>query len=371
MAYQKAWPEGWKDNEAGGTYIDAEHLNHMEEGIVNNDAAISNHTGSSANPHNVTKSQVGLGSVPNVATNDQTPTYTVASTLSALVSGEKLSVAMGKIAKGVSDLISHVGNSAIHKTTDTALSASSENPVQNKAVYAATKGILYDSAGAHNSIYRGKSLGTSVTSAQYAAISSGAFTDMYIGDYWTINGIVWRIAAFDYWYNVGDANCTTHHVVVVPDSSLYSAQMNTEHTTTGGYAGSAMRTANLESAKTTVNAAFSGHVMSHRVLICNGTSNGAPSGWAWYDSTVDLMSERMVYGAAAWGGFAGNGYQAASQDGQLPLFALRHDLIHTRYDYWLQDVVSAAYFARVYYGGLASSASAGNSYGVRPAVPIS
>lgn len=58
----------------------------------------------------LTKSDVGLSAVPNKSTNNQTPTYTVASALAGLVSGEKLSVAMGKIAKAIVDLISHIGN---------------------------------------------------------------------------------------------------------------------------------------------------------------------------------------------------------------------------------------------------------------------
>jgi hypothetical protein len=58
----------------------------------------------------VTKSDVGLGNVPNVSTNDQTPTYTEASTLTALSSGEKLSIAFGKLTKAVSSLISHINN---------------------------------------------------------------------------------------------------------------------------------------------------------------------------------------------------------------------------------------------------------------------
>ena len=68
------------------------------------------HIGNKENPHEVTKSQVGLGNVPNVATNDQTPTHTQASTLAKLTSGEKLSVAFGKIAKAIADLISHLAN---------------------------------------------------------------------------------------------------------------------------------------------------------------------------------------------------------------------------------------------------------------------
>lgn len=71
---------------------------------------LTSHKGSTSNPHSVTKSQVGLGNVPNVATNDQTPSYTAATTLAALVSGEKLSVAFSKLAKGTTDLISHLAN---------------------------------------------------------------------------------------------------------------------------------------------------------------------------------------------------------------------------------------------------------------------
>lgn len=65
---------------------------------------------------NITKANVGLGNVPNVATNDQTPTYTTASANANLTSGEKLSVAMSKIAKAISSLISHLADGTRHIT---------------------------------------------------------------------------------------------------------------------------------------------------------------------------------------------------------------------------------------------------------------
>lgn len=71
---------------------------------------LTTHTSNKSNPHEVTKAQVGLGNVPNVATNDQTPTYSSATTLTTLTSGEKLSVSMGKIMKAITDLISHIAN---------------------------------------------------------------------------------------------------------------------------------------------------------------------------------------------------------------------------------------------------------------------
>lgn len=75
-------------------------------------STLISHVANKSNPHGVTKNQIGLENVPNVATNDQTPTYTEASSLSSLVSGEKTSVAFGKIAKAVSTLISHTTSKA-------------------------------------------------------------------------------------------------------------------------------------------------------------------------------------------------------------------------------------------------------------------
>lgn len=70
--------------------------------------AFDAHTADNANPHGVTKAQVGLGNVPNVATNDQTPTYTDTTTLATLTSGEKISIAFAKIKLAITRLISHL-----------------------------------------------------------------------------------------------------------------------------------------------------------------------------------------------------------------------------------------------------------------------
>lgn len=72
--------------------------------------ALNAHTGNKSNPHSVTKSQVGLGNVPNVATNDQTPTYSDTTTLVTLSSGEKISIAFAKIKLAITTLINHLAN---------------------------------------------------------------------------------------------------------------------------------------------------------------------------------------------------------------------------------------------------------------------
>ena len=78
--------------------------------IKANGTQLGSYTGEEAIEVNITKASIGLGNVPNVATNDQTPTFTPNSILTTLTSGEKLSVLLGKIAKAVSDLISHLAN---------------------------------------------------------------------------------------------------------------------------------------------------------------------------------------------------------------------------------------------------------------------
>ena len=244
--------------------------------------------------------------------------------------------------------------------------------------------LLFNNAGAHNAIYRGKSLGSTVTTAQYAAIKAGTFNDLYIGDYWTIGGVNYRIAAFDYYLNSGDTSCTTHHVVIVPDTCLYNAQMhNTSsgsyeggaaNTTAGGYVGSDMYKSNLEQAKTTIKSAFSGHVLKHRIYLTNAVANGRASGGAWCDSEVDLMCEQMVYGSGIFSPVSDGSNVPANyrvEKSQLPLFQHEPSRICNRNNWWLRDVITASRFASVDGDGKAGYGHASNSIGVRPAFCIS
>ena len=234
--------------------------------------------------------------------------------------------------------------------------------------------IATTGAGAHNAIYRGKSLGSAVTEAQWAAIKAGTFEDMYIGDYWTIGGVVYRIAAFDYYYRTGDTSCDSHHITLVPDGNMYTHVMNDTNITTGAYVGSKMYTEGLTQAKTTINSAFGeAHVLNHRQYLKNAVTDGYESGGSWYDSTVELMTEQNVYGGKIFGNSLNGTALAANytvDKSQYPLFAFRPDMISNRAWFWLRDVVSASYFAYVSYYGLAASNYASSAYGVRPAFSI-
>ena len=222
--------------------------------------------------------------------------------------------------------------------------------------------------------YRGKNLGSSVTAAQKAAIQNGSFDGLFIGDYWTIGGVKWLIADMDYWYNCGDTAFTKHHLVIIPETALYNAQMNATNTTEGGYVNSAMYKTNLANAKSTISSAFGDMVLTHREYLVNAVSNGRPSAGAWMDSTVELPNECMMYGhphfAPACDGSTIPTLYTIDKT-QLSLFALRPQLIVNRsHSQWLRDVVSSADFARVGYLGYANYDSAAYSYGVRPVFAI-
>lgn len=227
-----------------------------------------------------------------------------------------------------------------------------------------------NNAGGHNSVFRGKNLGSSVSPSQWSAIQNASFDDIFVGDYWVIGGVNWRIAALDYFYNTGDTALTKHHAVIVPDTQLYTANMNDTNTTEGAYVNSKMRTENLNQAKATIKNAFgASHVLSHRLYLSNATANGMASGGGWYDADVEIMTEHMAYGNGVFspvsdGSSIPNNYRV--EKSQLPLFAFRLDLISNRQWYWLRDVISSAAFARANGDGYADYYGASNVLGVRP-----
>lgn len=237
---------------------------------------------------------------------------------------------------------------------------------------------IMDNAATHNMVYRGKALGGSVTSEQWAAIKAGTFKDLYLGDYWSIGGVDYLIAAFNYWLTCGDTACTTNHLLVVPQNNMYTAKMNDTNITTGGYVGSDMYKNGLTRAKQFFSDAFgAAHILNHRQYLVNAVTNGAPTGTDWYDSTVELMNENMVYGGRQFSPMPNGATDPWNtcrnytiDKSQLPLFHLAPWLICNRQWYWLRDVVSAAGFAAVGGYGGADCSDASDAGGVRPVVGL-
>lgn len=264
-------------------------------------------------------------------------------------------------------------------TEDQILIVDGDNGTKKAAVVDAFLGMLHlISPENHRNVFRGKNLGTSLTTEQKAAIQSGTFKDLWLGDYWVINGVNWRIVDFDYWYNAGDTAFTNHHLVIMPDTALYGAQMNTTNVTTGGYINSAMYTTNLAEAKNLVTSAFGDAILIHREYLTNqiDANTGRPNGGDWYNSDIDLPNECMMYGHL---------HHSPNSDGatvpttytisinQLALFSTSPRFIVDRNEwggFWLRDVVTSTEFARISNVGTAACNKASNSNGVRPVFAI-
>ena len=229
-------------------------------------------------------------------------------------------------------------------------------------------------------MYRGANLGSGATfaaastAAQRNAIDDGTFTGLFIGDYWTIGNVVYRIADFNYWKRSGDTDFNTNHIVLVPDNHFGNGKMNANNDTTGAYIGSEMYSNSssvLGQVRTIISNDFGGYLASHKEYFANSITDGAESGGAWVTSTVDLMNEPMVYGSyIKTKAMAGLNYYYTIDKAQLALFRLNPAMVNTRYTYWLRNVASISSFANVDAVGGAGYAAASGSYGVRPAFAV-
>lgn len=246
--------------------------------------------------------------------------------------------------------------------------------------------VIYDNAAAHNGIYRGEDLTTYFNSGEMsAAIADGSFRNIYPGDYITksitIDGATYSNVKFiimdlDYHLHCGDTETTAHHVAIMPEEQLGTAQMNSSHTTTGGYVGSAMWTTHIPKVVAGFEAAFgAAHILEHRELLSNAMDDnvksnaydgwsGAASNWAWVNVKANLANENMVYGAPV---LSSSLYDTGECNSQLAAFRLNHGLICSdRYWWWLRSVAYSSNFCLVDGYGVAGYGDAAYSYGVRP-----
>lgn len=270
------------------------------------------------------------------------------------------------------------------KTTpinDTNLKHMDEAIYANDAAITALDGKFEDLtnksvAGFHNSIFRGKDVTNYLTDGSlFTRISNGTFEDLFVGDYVTAGGKTWRIAGFDVYLHKGDTELTKHHAIIVPDTHLQLAQMNSSNTTAGGYVGSAMYTTVLPSVLSTfITPVFGSHVIEYRNILTNsvntngvnrwGSASGCSNDWEWYSRKLDLMNENQLFGSISW---SSSGHETGSDNCQLPLFRLAPEYITNRGHWcWLRNVVDSSRFARVNRSGYSNSDVASASGGVRP-----
>ncbi|MBE6441336.1 MAG: hypothetical protein E7022_03255 [Desulfovibrio desulfuricans] len=263
-----------------------------------------------------------------------------------------------------------------------------------------------DVAAAHNCIYRGKNLTNVYTLAELSAkLAAGDFSDLYIGDYFTRKfthggstvDVNFRIAHFNYWKYMGAVDATNglaidgsnpntigqttaNHLILMPDTSLFSAQMNPTNDTTGALRGCALWATLQNTVYGELNAAncMDGHIVGHSDWLTTGVNAtadsmagsalvGSSNASAWADELIGLCSEPMVYGGTVWSSSARD---VGCKKAQLALFRLDPTWINgraARYAWWLGAVASSTAFAYAdSRGGGAYYASASHSRGVRP-----
>lgn len=233
----------------------------------------------------------------------------------------------------------------------------------------------------HRNVYRGKNLGTTITDAQKAAVHNGTFDDLFIGDYWTINGHKYIIADMNYWkgrYDKLTAAEGEDPILSVDKNHLVmlavwpgTAKMNDTAITTGAYLGSKMYTENLVPIREAIATDFGDMVVYHRERFANSVDeeSGIPTTDVWVDSYADLMNETMVYGgyihSIEANGAIINHDRVTIDCEQLALFKLNPNTLG-RITVWLRDVVTKTQFAVVDYGGAALCGNANLTGTVRP-----
>ena len=245
------------------------------------------------------------------------------------------------------------------------------------------KSIIPNNAGAHNGIYRGKDITNLFYNGTLSQqIAAGTFDDIFIGDYiiGKVSNRKYLVADINYRLNMGDTECTTPHILMVPEKIMGTAKMNDTNITTGAYVGSKMYTEYLAPFKAVIQNDFeTSHIVQHRNLFANAVTNGYESAGGWFDSTIELMNEIMVYGSNIFHNIqngANLAYNYTMDKQQLSLFRLKPALTVARNDagerywYWLRDVVSASFFALVGGAGYCGHTGASDSGGVRPAFLI-
>ena len=221
--------------------------------------------------------------------------------------------------------------------------------------------MVPDDGRIHNNIFRGSNLGA-LNSTHIANIQNGSFHDMFIGDYFTINGANYVIAGINTKHLHGDGAALGNHLVLMPDrfSTLEDGTvmrpdgktthyMNDTDTTDGGFANTKLYKTYMPSIQKKLEADFGSHLLTFREVVSTHVdSNGAPDQAEWRDAKVGIPNEVMIYGSPLNGNNKNSSwYNVGDDDVQLPLFKLNPDELVNNRDaaYWLRDIHSASEFA--------------------------
>ena len=243
-------------------------------------------------------------------------------------------------------------------------------------------GLVPDGMQTHNNIFRGQNLGA-LNATHIANIQNGTFHDMFIGDYFQINGSNYVIAGINTKHLHGDNMQLGNHLLLMPDrfSKLEDGTvmrgdgktthyMNGTDTTAGGFANTKLYKTYMPSIQKRLEADFGSHLLTFRENVSTHVdASGAPDQSEWRDAKLAIPSEFMVYGITLNGNDKNGSVHNVGDDyTQLPLFRLNPDELTNHKDgaFWLRDIHSASEFAMAdIYGSAGFADASGSWYGVR------
>lgn len=242
--------------------------------------------------------------------------------------------------------------------------------------------MVPDGAPTHNNVFRGQNLGA-LTATHIANIQNGSFHDMFIGDYFTINGSNYVIAGINTKHLHGDNMQLGNHLLLMPDrfSKLEDGTvmrsdgktthyMNDTDTTAGGFANTKLYKTYMPSIQKRLEADFGSHLLTFREVVSTHVDeSGAPDHAEWRDAKLGIPDEVMVYGTTLNGNNKNGSWYNVGDDGtQLPLFRLNSNEItnYRDFSFWLRDIHSTEMFVAAGNNGDAGSYSASITWvGVR------
>lgn len=229
-----------------------------------------------------------------------------------------------------------------------------------------------NNTGFHNSIYRGKNLGSTLTSEHKLAIKNGTFKDLYIGDYWEsdkANKIKFRIAGFNYWNCDGTANNRLkNHVVIVADYNEQDKLPICEQLNdfVNGYANSSLKrklySESLVSKEHAISVFGNPFILAHNEYLPSKLKEGGLyESCSWITQTFSIPTAEMVFGYYS----TLNGGLPNSSNRILPLFIMNPELISGKSSYWLRNTRGTNCYSIVNNSGLVFSANANEANYVR------
>lgn len=303
---------------------------------------------------------------------------------------KKITKGNGNISSLTEEVNNHIADTDIHVTAaDKTKWNGYESTKANK-----TDILSQAIAENHNNIFRGDDLfakGYDINDI-CAMIADGSFSDIYIGDYFTLSGDIanvpcfveqtsddgtkslvestqtvtyntkFRIAGLDTYLNTGDTAFTAHHAVIVPDKNIGTNRMNSTNTAVGGYVNSFMFASVLPVYNTHFDVKLNNHLLTHREFLGNSASGNQTNGWAWTDVKINMMSESEVCGDVLFG----NKYDVGANYKQFPLIRITSKYICIRDWYWLRSVAWTTSFVAIANDSSVRSLNSASTAAIRP-----